>query len=337
MNRFETVVVDTDYIGGQEFFTSEIMAIRELGGCVRFENYKSEEEIIQGCVRAGIVLCCGNPPMTENVLSQIPARLIIRNGIGVNSVDLEAAERYGKIVCNTPGFCTEELAMHASGLILASLRNIGYYNAQVKKGNWPKGGGPSPRRLSNLTVGLFGFGDSARRLAEIFSFGYHSRVIACDPFVDAETIRGGHADPVDFDQLLEQSDILSLHVPLTKETRHLFDRKAFAKMKRRPLLVNIARGGLVCEKDLAEALREGQLSGAALDVLETEPIEKDNPLLSMDQVILTPHSAFYGMEADENSHEIVAELIRQFGKGKIPRRSVVNRGVMNRVEGIELI
>lgn len=337
MNRFETVVVDTDYIGGQEFFTSEVTAIRDLGGNIRFENFQSEEEIIHGCADAEIVLCCGNPPMTENVLSRIPARLVIRNGIGVNSVDLEAAVKYGTIVCNTPGFCTEELAMHASGLILASLRNIGYYNSQVKSGNWPKSGGPSPRRLSNLTVGLFGFGDSARRLAEIFALGYHSRVIACDPFVAEETVRRSHAEPVDFDQLLEQSDILSLHVPLTKETWHLFDRTVFAKMKRRPLLVNIARGGLVCEKDLLKALQEGRLSGAALDVLEIEPIKKDNPLLSMDQVILTPHSAFYGKEADENSHEIVAGLIREFGKGRLPGRSVVNCAVMEQVKGIKLI
>lgn len=337
MSRFETVVVDTDYIGGESFFTSEIDMIKSLGGAIRFENYSTEEEIIEGCKDAEIVICCGNPAMNENVLSKISGKLIIRNGIGVNSVDTKSATKYGKIVCNTPGYCTEELAMHATGLVLACLRNIGFYNNAVKNGQWPKGEGPSPRRLSKLTVGLLGFGASASRIGEIFSDGFKSRVIAFDPYVDSAVIEASGVESVDFERLLAESDILSVHVPLTDQTEHMINAAVFKKMKSDAILINIARGGIVDEKDLIQALQKGEIRGAGLDVLETEPIEEDNPLLAMDQVVLTPHSAFYGIDADENSHIIVAELVKGYIEKALPRRNVVNRDVIDQLEGFRLV
>ena len=332
MGKFETVSVDTAYIGGESFFTSEREAIAALGGTIRFENYKTEQEIIDGCRNSEIVLCCGNPPITEHVLKNINSRLIIRNGIGVNSVDLEAASRCGKIVCNTPGYCTEELAMHASGLILACLRNIGFYNSAVKRGEWPKGKGPAPKRLSGMTLGLFGFGSSARMIAGIFANGFHSRVIAYDPYVDCAKVSGGTVEGVAVDTLLRESDVISIHVHLTEETYHFFDAKAFQQMKNDAVIVNISRGGIIAETDLIRALQDGEIRGAGLDVLEHEPAEPDNPLLGMEQVVLTPHSAFYGAEADENSHRIVAELIRSYCGGSMPVRYVANRSIVGRLE-----
>lgn len=333
MSKFETVSVDTDYIGGESFFASEKEVIAELDGSIRFENYSSEQAIIDGCRNSEIVLCCGNPPITENVLKSINSRLIIRNGIGVNSVDLKAATRYGKIVCNTPGYCTEELAMHTTGLILACLRNIGFYNNAVKHGEWPKGKGPSPRRLSGMTIGLLGYGSSARMIAEVFAHGFHSRVIACDPYVNCSEASGGMVEDVSFDELLRQSDVLSIHVHLTDETYHLFRADTFRKMKNDAIIINISRGGIIAEGDLIDALQRGEIRGAGLDVLEHEPTEADNPLLAMDQVVLTPHSAFYGIEADENSHRIVAELIRHYREGYMPLRYVANRDIVGRIDG----
>lgn len=333
MRAFEAVSVDTAYIGGEKFFTSEKDVIASLNGTIRFEDYKTEEEIIEGCKDSEIVLCCGNPPMNENVLRNISSKLIIRNGIGVNSVDLEAATRLGKIVCNTPGYCTEELAMHTTGLILACLRNIGFYNNAVKSGEWPKGKGSSPRRLSGMTVGLFGFGSSARMIAEVFAKGFHSRVIAYDPYVDCAAVSGGMVEGVDLDTLLRESDVLSIHVHLTEETAHFFNAATFQKMKEGAILINISRGGIVAEDDLIDALKSGKLRGAGLDVLEHEPVAKDSPLLAMDQVVLTPHSAFYGEEADENSHRIVSDLIRNYCAGCMPVRYVANRGIVGKLEG----
>lgn len=337
MSKFKTVVVDTDYIGGEKFFVSEFNTIKELGGEICFENYTTEEEIIEGCRDAEIIICCGNPPVSERVLSSTAAGLIIRNGIGVNSVDLDAAVKHGKIICNTPGYCTEELAMHASGLILACLRNIGFYNNSVKAGRWPKGEGPSPRRLSNMTVGLLGFGASARALCKIFSQGFDSRVISYDPYMSAEIIERGNAECVTFDQLLSESDVLSVHVPLNEQTEHIINAEAFKKMKKDAVLINIARGGIVCEKDLIEALQNGEIARAGLDVLEHEPISEDNPLLSMDNVVLTPHSAFYGTEADENSHVIVADLINGYINKQLPARNIANKEIIAKLKDFEIL
>lgn len=333
MKKFEAVSVDTAYIGGEQFFSSEKEVISSLGSTIRFENYKTEDEIIEGCKNSEIVLCCGNPPITEYVLKNISSKLIIRNGIGVNSVDLDAATRYGKIVCNTPGYCTEELAMHTTGLILACLRNIGFYNNAVKSGEWPKGKGASPRRLSGMTLGLFGFGSSARMIAEIFAKGFHSRVIAYDPYVDCARISGGMVEGVDIETLLKESDIVSIHVHLTEETYHYFNATIFEKMKQNSIIINISRGDIIAERDLTEALKSGKLRGAGLDVLEHEPVEADNPLLAMDQVVLTPHSAFYGEEADANSHRIVAELIRNYCDHNLQTRYIANRGIIGQLDG----
>ena len=337
MSNFKTVVVDTDYIGGESFFTSEFNTIKKLGGEIIFENFTTEDEIIEGCSDAEIIICCGNPPITERVLSSVPAGLIIRNGIGVNSVDLDSAVRYGKIICNTPGYCTEELAMHACGLALACLRNIGFYNNSVKAGNWPKGEGPSPRRLSKMTVGLLGFGASARAICRIFSGGFGSKVISYDPYMSAEAIEAGGAESVDFETLLAESDVLSVHVPLNDQTEHMINMDAFRKMKNDAILVNIARGGIVSEKDLIEALKEGEIGGAGLDVLENEPVSADNPLLGMDTVVLTPHSAFYGKDADENSHVIVADLISGYINKKLPAKNIANKQIIGQLKDFELL
>ena len=337
MNSFETVSIDTDYIGGEQFFTSEKKAIADLGGTLRFENYSGEEEIIDGCRDSEIVLCCGNPPITENVLKNIKGNLIIRNGIGVNSVDLDAATKLGKIVCNTPGYCTEELAMHATGLILACIRNIGFYNNAVKKGEWPKGKGPSPRRLSGMTLGLFGYGSSARMLSEIFARGFHSRVIAYDPYVDYDKVSEGMVEAVSFENLLKESDIISIHVHLNEETYHIFKEETFKKMKNDAIIINISRGGIISEEDLIKALESGEIRGAGLDVLEKEPVLPDNPLLSMDQVVMTPHSAFYGIEADENSHIIVADIIKNYCNGIMPIKFVANKDIIRKLDNIDFV
>lgn len=337
MVKMKIAVVDSKYLGDAACFDKEEAAVKSFGGELHLFNLKNEEEIIEKASFADALLCCGNPPITEKVLQNFSGKAIIRYGIGVNSVDLDAATRLGKIVYNSPGFCSEELTMHASALILASLRNVGFYNQNAKAGIWAKGQGPKPRRLSNLTVGLFGFGDSARHLADVFVKGFRSRVLACDPYLTAEVAQEHGAEMVDFDTLVRESDVLSIHAPLTAETKHIFNRDVFHKMKNDALLVNIARGGLVCEADLVQALQEGEIGSAALDVLENEPINKDNPLIKMDNVIITPHSGFYGREAIEAGHEIAAMLISNLANGRVVKRNVANKKVIDQLGVYELI
>lgn len=326
----KVVLVDTFYLGSEEPFTTEIEALRENSIELVFANCRTEDEIIEAAIDADIILCSGNPPITRKVLGSLPKlKAAIRYGIGVNSVDLEAATEFNKIIYFMPGFCSEELVLHATALILSLLRNINFYDSSIRKGNWPKRKGNVPRRLSNMIVGLYGFGASARPMANVFKNGFCSEVIACDPFVNDSYYEEYGVEKVSFDELLSKSDIISIHAPLNDETRHIFNKEAFSKMKNSAMIINIARGPLINEQDLIEALQSGQIKFAGLDVFEKEPIDKDSPLLTMDNVVLTPHSAFYGEEALQNQHSIVVKLVlNTLIDNKIVKENVANRDVL---------
>lgn len=282
-------------------FAPELEEFKRQGIPVRLckVNEYDKELLVKTLGDADIALCAGNPPMDAETLERLPKlKIIVRYGIGVNSIDLEAAASQGKVVFYMRGYCLEELAMHASSLILALLRNTAWYDRRLRGGAWMKGSGPVlPRRLSTLTVGLFGLGGSGLDMARIMGKGFNARVIACDPYAEKEKAESCGAELVEFEELLAQSDVISIHAPLTEETKHIFNKEAFEKMKKGAILVNISRGPIVDVKELTDALCEGRLAGAGLDVFETEPLEKDDPLLKLDQVILTPHSAYYGKEA----------------------------------------
>ncbi|WP_409228180.1 C-terminal binding protein [Gudongella sp. SC589] len=306
----KAVIVDYKYLGDENLFLPEIQAARENDIELWLEDCKTEEEIINVAKDADAIHCCGNPPITRRVIENLDkCRFIIRYGIGVNSVDLEAATEHGKVVYNMPGFCTEELAIHSTALILSLLRNVNFYDTRIRAGEWPKAKGPTPRRLSGMILGLYGFGGSAKPMAEIFGKGFNSKVITNDPFVSDEVCREYGVEKVSFDQMLEQSDIISINAPLNESTYHIFNKDAFKKMKNNAMIVNIARGPLINEEDLIEALKAGEIKFAGLDVFEKEPISNDNPLLQMENVVLTPHSAFYGEESLQNQHNTAARLL----------------------------
>lgn len=323
----KAVIVDHNYLGDENLFKLEKKASIDNNINLILEKCVTEEDIINSAFDADLILCCGNPPITRKVIENLKnCKYIIRYGIGVNSVDLEAATEHGKVVYNMPGFCTEELAMHASALILSLLRNITYYDKKIREGEWPKAKGNTPVRLSNMTIGLYGFGGSAKPLAEIFKAGFKSRVITCDPFVDERVCNDLGVVKVSFDELLKQSDILSINAPLNQETYHIFNKEAFKRMKKTAMIINIARGQLINELDLIEALESGEIKFAGLDVFEKEPIAKDNPLLKMENVVLTPHSAFFGKESMETQHETAANLIVE----SIVNNNIVNLNVANK-------
>lgn len=306
----KSVIVDYNYLGDENLFSVEVEAASNNNIELVLEKCKTEEDIISVAKDADIIHCCGNPPITRRVLEELSrCKYIIRYGIGVNSVDLEAATELNKIVYNMPGFCTEELAIHASALILSLIRNINYYDSRIRSGEWPKAKGITPRRLSNMTLGLYGFGGSAKPTAEIFKGGFKSRVITNDPYVDESICDEYSVEKVSFDELLEQSDIISINAPLNDHTYHVFNLDAFRKMKNTAMIINISRGPLIDEKDLVTALKAGEIRYAGLDVFEKEPIDPDSPLLKMENVVLTPHSAFFGEESLKNQHETAARLM----------------------------
>jgi D-3-phosphoglycerate dehydrogenase / 2-oxoglutarate reductase len=223
-------------------------------------------------------------------------RAIGRFGLGVDNIDLPAAHEMGITVTYVPDYCVREVSDHAMALLLALARKVTLSNSLVQAGRWEMPAVAPIHRLSERVLGLVGFGNIPRTLApKAQAFGM--RVVAHDPYVSAEVLAAANVEGVSFDRLLEMSDFVSVHAPSTPATRGLFGGQAFARMKPTALLINTARGPLVDEQALVAALDSGRIAGAALDVLATEPPARDSPLLGRDNVILTPHTAFYSVEA----------------------------------------
>lgn len=335
------VVVDKDYGSVTAEELARVRAAYAQAG-IQLEccHFTSEEEIIDGCQGAMAILATGNPPITRRVLEALPeVKFIQRFGIGVNSIDLEAAAELDRIVLNLPGFCARELADLATAMIMGLIRNTAYYDREIRKGGWPKCQYLLPGDVREMTLGLFGFGGAARHLYDIFSGGFGTKVIACDPYVSDE-VKGRYPDVefVEFEVLLEKSDIISIHVNLTTETTHVFNKEVFCKMKPTAMIINTSRGPVINQTDLAWALENGEILYAGLDTVEQEPIERDDPLLAMDNVILSPHSGSYGIGAKKTQIGMVCELVpTAVTSGKIPARCVADRGVLKKAIGYEFI
>ena len=237
-------------------------------------------------------------------------KVIGRFGLGVDNIDLPAAKEKGITVTYVPDYCLQEVSDHAMALLLALARKIPLSNWLVQQGRWEMPAVVPIYRLEGRVLGLLGFGNIPRKLApKAQAFGL--RVITHDPYLSPEVARSLDVDNVSFDELLRTSDFISVHAPLTPQTRGLVNAAAFAKMKQGALIVNTARGPLIDEAALVAALDSGQVGGAALDVLATEPPARDSPLLGRDNVILSPHTAFYSVDAlDELQTKCATDVAR---------------------------
>ena len=225
-------------------------------------------------------------------------KAIGRFGLGVDNIDLAAAKALGIAVNYVPDYCLREVSDHAMALLLALARKVTLANKLVQSGRWEVPPLVPLRRLEGQVLGLIGFGNIPRMLApKAKAFGL--KVLAHDPYVAKETLNAAGVEGVSFDNLLARADFISVHAPLLPATRGLMNASAFAKMKNGACLINTARGPLVDEVALVTALDSGHLGGAALDVVTTEPLPKDSMLLGRDNVIVTPHTAFYSVEALE--------------------------------------
>jgi D-3-phosphoglycerate dehydrogenase len=237
-------------------------------------------------------------------------KAIGRFGLGVDNIDLPAAKELGIAVNYVPDYCLREVSDHAMALLLALARKVTFSNKLVQSGRWEVPPITPLRRLEGQVLGLVGFGNIPRTLApKAQAFGL--KVITHDPYVKPEALKAAGVEGVSFDELLARSDVVSVHAPLMPATRGLMNAAAFAKMKKGALVINTARGPLIDEPALIAALDSGQLGGAALDVVTTEPLAKDSPLIGRDNVILTPHTAFYSVEAlEELQTKCAADVAR---------------------------
>lgn len=262
------------------------------GFTIAFAQSNQSSEHLELVKDAEVIMAAGTF-VTAEIIAQAPRlKLIQKWGIGVDKIDLEAARRAGVTVAITAGATSIPVSEHTLMLILATSRRLPLAHRSLQEGKWIAAELRTVcSKLDGKTVGLFGFGNIARYVAKRLSgfdvnLIYHSRT-RLDPALEQHY----NVRYVDFDTLLKESDILSLHAPLTPQTKHLFNAETFKKMKRGAMLINTARGELIDEHALVEALLTGQLSSAGLDTFEGEPPRADHPLLHMDQVVATPHAA----------------------------------------------
>jgi D-3-phosphoglycerate dehydrogenase / 2-oxoglutarate reductase len=283
---------------------------------------KTEDEVIERCGGARVLLVQW-APITRRVLQFLPhVKCVVRYGIGVNNIDLNAAKELGVAVANVATYCLEEVSNHALAMILSLGRRIPQDHHQIVHGGWGvRRFSPIPA-FSDLTLGLVGFGAIGRRVAKkARAFGF--RIIAFDPYAPDTAFDEHGVKRIELDTLLRTADIISLHCPLLPETRHMINRKSIAMMKRGALLINTARGPLVSEGDLVGALKSGQIGGAGLDVFEEEPLPAASPLRGFSNIILTSHAASVSDKATETLQIKAAEGARDFLQGKRPMTALL--------------
>jgi D-3-phosphoglycerate dehydrogenase len=296
--------------------------LAEVGHELRVEGNATTPEEVMAAVRGADAVINCYAPVTAEVIKELEGcRIIARYGIGLDTIDVPAATEAGIVVTNVPDYCIDEVSDHALALILALGRGVVRLDRAVRSGSWSPMDAAPLHRLRGRTLGLVGFGKIARALAaKASAVGF--QVVASDPFLDDDAIRSAGADPVDLAGLLAGSDVVSLHAPLTPETRHLIGPTELAKMRAGAVLVNTSRGPLVDLDALRQALDAGHLGGAALDVLETEPPGPDDPLLKRDDVIITPHAAFYSQESVTEQQRKATEQVIEALAGRTPPYAV---------------
>jgi len=290
-----------------------------LGGeaTVTVAETGTEDAVREAAADADALVASVSTPVTAAVFEASPdLRIVARAGVGIDTIDVGAAAEHDVVVTNVPEYCTEEVATHTVALALACLRSLGRYDRDVNAGGWDWRAGGEIHRLSGLTLGFVSYGPIARRVRELVG-GFGVDCVAYDPYVDAEEMAADGVESVDFEGLLDRTELLSVNAPLTEETRGMVDAGAFERLADHAVVVNTGRGGVVDETALAEALDRGEVAGAGLDVFAAEP-PTDSPLFDRDDAILTPHAAWYSEEARADLHETVAANVRAALSGERP-------------------
>ena len=258
-------------------------------------------------------------PITRRVIESLKrCKVIARYGVGVDNIDVEAAIEHKIIVANVPDYCVDEVSTHTIALILACARGITLLDRKIRDKKWDFTLAKPLFRTQGKTLGLFGLGRIAKMVAQKAS-GFGFKIIAYDPYVSK--VDGG-IRLVEFSQLLSDSDFISIHSPLTVETRHSFGENELKAMKKTAYLINTARGPIIDEKALYQALKKGWIAGAALDVMEKEPPDWENLLPKLDNLIITPHISFYSEESYVELKTKTAKAVLSVLKGGLPRAMV---------------
>ena len=323
MEKYSYQVVITDCAHGS--IGEEAEEFNRMRAELILAQVQKEEDVLRACKEADGIINQYSL-LTRRVLENLPkCKVVSRYGVGVDSVDLRAATDLGIIVANVPDYCIDEVANQTISMILTLIRKTAFFDQKVKSGQWDFRLGIPIYRTRGKTLGLIGCGKIGLEVGKrMSSFGV--KVITFDPYLDK--VSGG-IELKDFDTVLKESDFISIHCPLNDSTRHLIGEREFRKMEKRPLLINTSRGPIIDERALIQALEEDLISGAGMDVLEKEPPDSQNPLLKMENVILSPHISFYSVESISELKRRTAKNVSDVLTGKWPG-SVVNHEVIGK-------
>lgn len=308
-----------------EYWRAELA---NVGAELRVVSCKTPEDIATHGKDAAVVIHPGYMPLPRHVIGQLEKCMgIMATKVGTDNIDVPAATEKGIIVANLPDGWTNEVADQAMGLLLAVNRQIVNMSNGTKRGEWPFRAlwNNVPLALRRMTLGVLGLGRIGRQMT-VRAKAFGMTVIACDPLIERSVFAACGVEAVEFEELLRRADALSLHAPMTDRTQHIINEQTLRLMQPHAVVINTARGGLIDEAALARALREGWIAGAGLDVLEKEPCDPANPLLAMDNVVLTPHTCGLSTAADDERRvKPIADVIRIL-RGLPPRpEAFVNR------------
>jgi D-3-phosphoglycerate dehydrogenase / 2-oxoglutarate reductase len=289
---------------------------------------RDEGEIIALAREADAILNTYAPMTAKVIQALVKCRVIVRFGIGVDNVAVDAATGRGIMVCNTTDYCIDEVADQAMAFLLACARGL-FSSAKIARdAAWDFKQMPRLARIRGQTLGLLGVGRIGSAVAAR-ARGFGLRILGDDPYLSDDAARQIGVQLVDLDTLLKESDFVSIHLPLNSETTGMIGAAAFGKMKPTAFLINVARGKIVDQAALCRALQQGKIAGAALDVLETEPPKPNDPILRLDNVILTPHSAWYSEQSRMDMRRRAVGQVVSVLKGEMPY-SLVNREVLEK-------
>ena len=240
------------------------------------------------------ILTCWHP-VTKELMRKARRCLVVgRYGVGVDNIDIPYATSIGIVVINVPSYCQEEVSDHAMALILSCARKVSYFDKKIKTGEYNLQT-ESLFRITGKTIGIFGFGQNGKTLYRKAK-GFNLNILIFDPYITKEMLEEYDAELVSMEELLRKSDYISIHAPLTSETKHLFNYETFCKMKTTAIVVNTSRGGLIDQQGLLKALDEGEIAGAGLDVYDIEPLPQDHKLRFLPNALLLPHLGYVTAE-----------------------------------------
>jgi D-3-phosphoglycerate dehydrogenase len=276
----------------------------------------STDALMSACEGADAVVTDVATPVPRDAIERLSLTVIGRAGVGVDNIDVAAAEEYGATVVHVPNYCTDEVATHALTLLLSALRAVPSYDRQVAAGGWAWEESRPVHRLAGATIGVVSFGPISRRLAGLLS-GFDVELLASDPFVDAETMADRGVEKRTYEDLVSEADHLVSLAPLTSATRGMIDAATFETLPAHAVVVNAGRGGVVDEAALAEALDAGEIGAAGLDVLAEEP-PRDSPVVGREDVVVTPHAGWYSVQARTDLNRDVGEYVAVALRGGRP-------------------